>query len=176
MADMEVQMNYNAVCVLPLLIWWWLHWAECILTLCYSAVLLVVLGIIGRHLYGTELCKVHCKTGWEKGTAQERSVHACRKKRHLVSFPFSTATGLVILWGRGSGAVSNLSIKLVECCKYLHRLVSHSWLDQRATDRCISNSGIATKQGDPWSFSLTAVIVGMNHRFSGSYVMKHVTA
>lgn len=124
------------------------------------------LGIVGRHPYGTELGRVHCKTGWEKGTAQERSVHACRRTRHSVSFPFSTAAGLVFPWGRGSGAVSSFWMKLAMCCKYIHRLASPSWLDHGATDRHVSDSGGATEQGDTRSFSLTYVIVGMNHQFN----------
>lgn len=122
------------------------------------------LGIVGRRPHGTELCGVCCKTGWEKGTARERSVHARRRTRHSVSFPFSTATGLVLPWGRGSGAVSSFWIKLVMCCKYLHRLASPSWLDHGATDRHVSGSGTATQQGHARSFSLTYVIVGMTHQ------------
>lgn len=80
------------------------------------------LGIVGRHPYGTELCTVPYKAEWEKGIAQERSVHAHRQKKHSVSFPFSTATGLVNPRGRGSRAVFSFWIKLALCCMSLPRL------------------------------------------------------
>ena len=123
-------------------------------------------GIVGRCPYRTEICSVRCKTGCEKGTAWERSVCARRRTRHLVGFAFSTATVQVLPWGGGSGAVSSFWIKLAMRGKYLHRLASPSWLDHGAEDRHISDSGVATKQRSTWSFSLTCVIVGMNHKFS----------
>lgn len=122
------------------------------------------MDIVWRHTYGTELCRQHRKTGWEKGTAWERSVHTCR--RHFVSLPLSTATGPVLPWGRDSEAVSSFWLQLVMCYKYLCRLASPSWLYCVATGRHVAGSGIATTEGQPLFFSLTDVIVGMKHQIS----------
>lgn len=140
-----VELSTFSGCIIQLSYWLWM-------------------GIVWRHTYGTELSRLHCKTGWEKRTAWERSVHTCR--RHFLSFPLSTATGPVLPWGRGSEAVSSFWIQLVMCCKYLCRLASPSWLCCVATGRCVSGNGVATTEGEPWFFSLTDVIVAMKHQFS----------